>query len=125
MPISKDGVQCVGEARRRQWRENGVRRPEQERRQREGVELTAGSVRRPNLGVARGLGRLWRRVGGDRSSGTVVRSEIASYGERPSSGPRAIAGVVEVLLMLAVSRRRIGAAAGGESRTASGVAARL
>jgi hypothetical protein len=58
-------------------------------------------------------------------SGTVVRSEIASYGERPSSGPRAIAGVVDVLLTLGVSRRRIGAAAGGESRTESGVAARL
>ena len=59
------------------------------------------------------------------SSGTVLRSEIASYGERPLSGPRVIAGVVEVLLMLGVSRRRIGAAAGGESRTESGVAARL
>ena len=32
-----------------------------------------------------------------------MRSEVASYGERPSSGPRAIAGVVEVLLMLGVS----------------------
>jgi hypothetical protein len=60
------------------------------------------------------------------SSGTVVRNEVASYGERPSSGPRAIAGVVEVLLlMLGVSRQRIGAAAGGESSTESGVAARL
>jgi hypothetical protein len=59
------------------------------------------------------------------SSGTVVRSEVASYGKRPSTGPRAIAGVVEVLLMLGVSRRHIGAAAGGESSTESGVAVRL
>ena len=39
------------------------------------------------------------------SSATVVQSEVASYGERPSSGPWAIAGVVEVLrVLLGVSR---------------------
>jgi hypothetical protein len=57
--------------------------------------------------------------------GMVVRSEVASYGERPLSGPRAIAGVVEVLGMLGVSRQRIRGTACGKSRTESGMAARL
>jgi hypothetical protein len=51
------------------------------------------------------------------SSGTTVRGEVASFGERCSSGPRAITSMVEVLQMLGVSCRRIGEAAGGESRT--------
>jgi hypothetical protein len=59
------------------------------------------------------------------SIGMAVRVEVASCGERPSSGPRAIAIVVEVLRMLGVSCRRIGAAAGGESSTVSSVGANL
>ena len=84
-----------------------------------------GSEQRPKRGVERRLGWLWRRVGAINSSGTAVRVEVASFGERPSSGPRAIAVVVEVLLMLGISCRRIGAAAGGESSTDPSVAASL
>jgi hypothetical protein len=87
--------------------------------------LTVGSARRPNHGVERRLGRLWWRVGAIDSSGTAVRVEVASFGERPSSGLRAVAVVVEVLLMLGVSLRRIGAAASGESSTDPSVAASL
>ncbi len=58
-------------------------------------------------------------------SGMAVRVEVASFGERPLSGPRAIAIVVEVLRMQGVSCRRIGAAAGGESSTVSSVGANL
>jgi hypothetical protein len=57
------------------------------------------------------------------SSGMAVRVEEVSSGERPSSGPRAIAIVVEVLRMLGISCRCIGAAAGGESSTVAGVGA--
>jgi hypothetical protein len=59
------------------------------------------------------------------STGVASRVEVASCGERPSSGPRAVAGVVEGLRMLGVSRRRIGAAAGGESSTLASVGANL
>ncbi len=57
------------------------------------------------------------------SSGMAVRVEEVSSGERPWSGPRAIAIVVEVLRMLGIGRRCIGAAAGGESSTVAGVGA--
>jgi hypothetical protein len=59
------------------------------------------------------------------SSGTAVRVEVASFVERPSSGPRAIAIVVEVLRMLGVSCRRIEAAAGGDSSTVPSVGANV
>ena len=59
------------------------------------------------------------------SSGMAVRVEVASFGERPSSGPRAIAIGVEVLRMLGVSCRRIVAGVGGESSTVSSVGAKL
>ena len=56
-------------------------------------------------------------------SGMAVRVEEVLSGERSSSGPRAIAIVVEVLRMLGISCRRIGAAAGGESSTVASVGA--
>jgi hypothetical protein len=59
------------------------------------------------------------------SSGMAIRVEEVSAGERPSSDPRAIAIVVEVLRMLGISCRRIGAAAGGEFSTVASVGANL
>ncbi len=57
------------------------------------------------------------------SSGMAARVEDVSSGERPSSGPWAIAIVADVLRMLGISCRRIGAAAGGKSSTVASVGA--
>ena len=57
------------------------------------------------------------------SSGMAVRVEEMSSGERPSSGPQAIAIVVEVPRILGRSCRCIGAAAGGECSTVASVGA--
>ncbi len=60
---------------------------------------------------------------GGGGSGAIGSSGVAVRVKEVSSGPRAIAMVVEVLRMLGISCRCIGAAAGGESSTVAGVGA--
>ena len=75
VPIGEYSVQRVGEARRRQWREDGVWRRKREKRQRDERGLTVRYTRRANRGVERRPGR---RDGDDRldRNGCLSRSVV-------------------------------------------------